>query len=228
MIRDRRGMTLMELAVSLAIMGMMALIGGIAFSSVIDHRNDIVRASVDTERASALRETVHGWLAAGTVQTRVGGGPNLNGGTSRGVQQMQTVNPSSGSTNQQSVTAAQAAGDEITFTTVAPNPAGSPGAALRLFVDGDNNTPETGLTLEYRVSTTAPLQRMQLDPTIGTITVEYLDNRTQQWYAASQVSTIQPRAVRVTLYGADGTNWPAMISLPMVFTIGTQQQGGAR
>ena len=51
---SRAGMTLMELVVALLIMAMMATMGGMAFRSIIDHRRDIVQATVTTERAAAL------------------------------------------------------------------------------------------------------------------------------------------------------------------------------
>ena len=201
--RDRRGMTLIELSVALVIVGLMAAAGTAAFASIIDHRAVILRASTATERASTLRETVHAWLVSGTVSITTGGIPR-NGG--RGATStLRTVTPGSSTAAVQSVTAAVASGDELDVTTTAPNPAGSPSARMRLFVDGDASTPETGLTLEYQASTQSPLLRIQLEPTIATIVIEYLDSRTKRWFPASQASTITPRAVRITFQGADGS-----------------------
>ncbi|HMA25683.1 MAG TPA: prepilin-type N-terminal cleavage/methylation domain-containing protein, partial [Gemmatimonadaceae bacterium] len=80
--RPRAGMTLMELVIGLAITGMMAAAGAGAFASIIDHRRGIREASVSTERAAALREMIHSWLVAGTVQIQQGGGPR---GLTRGI-----------------------------------------------------------------------------------------------------------------------------------------------
>jgi len=55
MMRARRGMTLMELVIGLAITGMMATAGAVAFGSIIDHRQVIRTATVETERAAALQ-----------------------------------------------------------------------------------------------------------------------------------------------------------------------------
>jgi len=44
MMRARRGMTLMELVIGLAITGMMASAGAVAFGAIIDHRRVIQRA----------------------------------------------------------------------------------------------------------------------------------------------------------------------------------------
>ena len=61
MMRARRGMTLMELVIGLAITGMMATAGAVAFGSIIDHRRVVRTASVTTERAAALRDMLRGW-----------------------------------------------------------------------------------------------------------------------------------------------------------------------
>ena len=51
--RARRGMTLMELVVGIAITGMMAAMGAAAFASIIDHRRVILTSTGSMERASA-------------------------------------------------------------------------------------------------------------------------------------------------------------------------------
>ena len=71
----RRGMTLMELVIGLAITGMMAAGGAGAFASIVSHREIVRTASLTTERAAALRDMIHVWISAGTVQIPRGGGP---------------------------------------------------------------------------------------------------------------------------------------------------------
>ena len=100
MLRARRGMTLMELVIGLAITGMMATVGAMTFNSIIEHRTIIRTASTSVERASALRSMVHSWLDAGTVQIPRGGGP-------RGLGRGATV------ISNQNATQAAAAGDEL-------------------------------------------------------------------------------------------------------------------
>src|SRR3954470_19642620 len=82
MMRARRGMTLMELVIGLTITGMMATAGAVAFGSIIDHRQIIRTATVETERAAAMREMIRGWINAGSIQIQQGGGPR---GLNRGV-----------------------------------------------------------------------------------------------------------------------------------------------
>src|ERR1051325_8506602 len=187
----------------------MAAAGGAAFSSVIDHRAIIRDATAEAERASALREMLRNWLVSGTIQIRQGGGPRGS-----------TVPRAGLSVGGAMPTAALAGGDELTFLTNAINPAMAQQVRIRLYVDADPNTPETGLTIEYQPNTQTPLQRKQLDPTIGVLKVEFLDRRTGRWYPASEAATVQPRAYRVTLLPPDRGTIPGILMVPMNIVIG--------
>ena len=219
MSRARTGMTLMELVVAIAITGMMAAAGAATFSSIIDHRRVIRESTVATERAAALREMIRTWIAAGTIQIQQGGGP-------RGLASNARISARPGVAS--GVTAAATAGDELAFTTSAMTPKASSATRIRLYVDGDDNTPEHGLSMEYQGSNGSPLERRQLDSTIGVMTVEFLDNRTGRWYAAIQAATIQPIAVRFAFAAAEGDSLPRILHLPFVFRIGDVQQQRGR
>ena len=124
------------------------------------------------------------------------------------------------------ISAAAATGDEISVNTTAPNPANAPSVRMRIFIDGDEGTPERGLTIEYQTSNQAPLQRLQLEPSIGGMKVEYLDQRTNRWRPASEAATIQPIAVRVWLLPASGVQLPAILQVPMIFQTSLGAQAG--
>jgi prepilin-type N-terminal cleavage/methylation domain-containing protein len=212
--RARRGMTLMELVISLAITGIMAAAGAAAFGSIIDHRRVIRDASTGTERAGALREMITSWVTAGNIRITAGG---LPGGLGRGAAATAASTASLGGSNIASVTAAQGSADELSFTTQALNPSFTGNVVIRLYVDGDANTPEQGLTIEYQPDQTKPLVRKMLDSTIDSLRVEYLDQTTNRWFSASQVATITPKAVRVTLLSSR-PNQPRILGVPMLFT----------
>lgn len=216
----RRGMTLMELVVAIALTGMMAAAGAATFASIIDHRRVIRESTVATEQAAALREMLRTWVVSSSIQIQQGGGPR---GLTTSRQATRT-----GPMSNAGVTAAATTGDELTFTTSAMTPTPSSNTRVRLFVDGDPNTPETGLAIEYQGSNAAPLQRMQLDSTIGVMVVEYLDNRTGRWYPALQAATIQPIALRFTLGPAEGDSIPRLLQLPFIFRMGDAQQARGR
>ena len=95
-------------------------------------------------------------------------------------------------------------------------------------MDGDDNTPEKGLSIEYQASNASPLARRQLDSTIGTMTVEFLDNRTGRWYGATQAATITPIAVRFAFAPAEHDSLPRLLLLPFIYRIGDVQQQRGR
>jgi hypothetical protein len=209
-------MTLMELVIGLAITGMMATAGAVAFGSIIDHRRVIHTATVETERAAAMREMIRGWINAGSIQIQQGGGPR---GLNRGVGPA-AANPAQrlggGMNTVAAVSAAAASGDELTFTTSEINPSLQANARIRLYVDADDNTPEHGLTIEYQPNARMPLVRKMIDSTIDTLHVEYLDQRTSRWIGVSQGATIQPRAARVA-FASSTTKLPPLLQVPMIF-----------
>jgi prepilin-type N-terminal cleavage/methylation domain-containing protein len=217
--RAKQGMTLMELVVAIALTGMMAAAGAATFASIIDHRRVIRESTVATERAAALREMIRTWVVSSSIQIQQGGGPRGLTAAPRG----STGNMISGG-----ITAAAQTGDELTFTTSAMTPTPSSNTRVRLFVDGDPNTTETGLSIEYQGSNAAPLRRMQLDSTIGVMVVEYLDNRTGRWYPAVQAATIQPIAMRFVFGPAEGDSIPRLLQLPFIFRMGDAQQARGR
>jgi type II secretory pathway pseudopilin PulG len=214
-------MTLMELVVAIAITGMMAAAGAATFASIIDHRRVIRESTVSTERAAALREMLRTWIVSGTIQIQQGGGP-------RGLASATRISARPGIPL--GVTAAASTGDELTINTTAMTPTSAASTRIRLFVDGDDNTPEHGLTIEYQGSNASPLERRQLDSTVGVMTVEFLDNRTGRWYPSTQAATIQPIAVRFAFTAAERDSIPRLLQLPFVFRIGDvqQQRGRAR
>lgn len=215
----RRGMTLMELVVAIALTGMMAAAGAATFASIIDHRRVIRESTVETERAAALREMVRTWIVSSSIQIQQGGGP-------RGMATARRQNNASLITG--GVTAAAQTGDELTFTTSAMTPTPSANTRVRMFVDNDPNTTEQGLAIEYQGGNATPLRRMQLDSTIALLTVEYLDNRTGRWYPAAQAATIRPIAMRFAFSAAEGDSIPRLLQLPFMVRMGDVQQQRGR
>jgi hypothetical protein len=208
-------MTLMELVIGLAITGMMAAAGAGAFASIIDHRKTIRESSAATERGSALRETIRSWIIAGTIQIQIGGGPR---GLTRGIG---TAAPTRGAMSTAAVSAAQASGDEITFTTQAVNPSLLANVRMRLYIDADANTPERGLSIEYQPNVQQPLVRKMLDSTVDSLHVEYLDAVTHRWFAASQAATLSNiLAVRLWMTPDTAAHASPVLGVPMIFTTG--------
>jgi prepilin-type N-terminal cleavage/methylation domain-containing protein len=222
-ISARSGMTLMELIVGVVLTGVMASIGAVAFYSIIDHRRTIVEASVETERASAVREMLRSWINSASIQITTSTATQTQTrtfGASGAVIQMNRVSVNANMSQPTGVTSAVSSGDELTFITNALTPALTPRTRVRLFIDGDPATPETGLSIEYQSSTAAPLQRMQLDSTIVAMSVQFLDRTTNLWYSASQAATITPIATRIWFPESDNVYVHPLLQYPMLFVIG--------
>lgn len=211
--KARRGMTLMELVIGLAITGMMATAGAAAFTSIVDHRETVRKANAATERAAALREMIRLWIMNGQVRMDVGGGPR---GLSRAGQATR-VTMRTGNTVVD-LTPAKGVGDQVTIVTSAINPSLMPNLAIRLYIDADDNTPEKGLTIEYQPNPQSSLTRRMLDSTITTLTLEYLDARTQRWIEASQAATLGGvRATRISFASSDTSVATRLLSIPITF-----------
>jgi Tfp pilus assembly protein FimT len=213
-------MTLMELMVGIVITGAVALIGGATFNSIIEHRRVILEANAEVERAAALREMLRTWIGSGTIQITTGGA------TARGVRGATVTRPTIAtptSSTVPAITAAASTGDELTFVTNALTPIQTSSTRVRLFVDMDPNTPETGLTIEYQsaVQTQAsPLQRRQLDSTIVAMSVEFLDQTTGIWYPYSEAATIRPMAASLYFPPVDNYYVPPLLQYPLLFVMG--------
>jgi len=206
MTRSRRaGMTFMELLVGLTLTGVMAAAGVAAFGSIIDHRRVIKESTVAMERAAALRELLGVWIGSGTPLIQQGGVPRIGGRASSVTAVSQTIS------------AAASSGDELSFVTTALTPALTPSIRMRLFIDADDGTPERGLTIEYQASNQSPLVRRELEPSIGALKVEYLDQRTNRWRPASEAAAIQPIALRLPLFPPEHGELPPMLQVPLIF-----------
>jgi prepilin-type N-terminal cleavage/methylation domain-containing protein len=216
----RRGMTLVELVVGVVITGLMAAAGAAAFGTIIDHRRVVVDSSLQVERAAALRDLLRSWVASGSIRIQSQGAPGVStrGAAVRAATTSSSLVPA--------ITAAVSSGDELRFSTSALTPALTPNVLVRLFVDGDPNTLEQGLTIEYQQNAAAPLQRRQLDSAITQITVEYLDRTTNRWTPASEVAAIRPIAARLS-FASDTSDVHPLLSLPLVFAMaGAGQAAG--
>jgi prepilin-type N-terminal cleavage/methylation domain-containing protein len=232
--RARRGMTLMELMVGLVITGLVAMVGATAFYSIIDHRYTVIQSTIDTERASALREMLRTWIGSASIQIQSGGAQGRNTLTTYGpsgiVRRTTITTGREQQSDVPSITAAASTGDEITFLTNALTPAMTPNTRVRLFVDGDAATPEVGLTIEFQASTATPLQRRQLDSTIVMMTVEFLDGTTNRWVPYSEAATIRATAARLYFPPVENYSVPELLQYPLLFVIQppTQEAQGGR
>ncbi|MDA1081529.1 MAG: type II secretion system protein [Gemmatimonadetes bacterium] len=222
MMRARSGMTLLELIVALSILAMMTIAGAVAFGMTIDRQETIREASVDVERAAALRETLRQWILQGDPQVTTGGAPRGGRGGGTGGRQLASVAPGARGTSATTagVTAAVSTGNELTVVTNGPNPLMAANVRIRIFVDADDDTPEQGLVIEYQASTQTPLLRRELDPSVGDLAIEFYDQRTGRWIPSTEAATGQLIALRIAMIAADGFVLPRLLELPLTIVFG--------
>jgi hypothetical protein len=74
--------------------------------------------------------------------------------------------------------------------------------------------------MEYQPNPQSSLTRRMLDSTITSLTLEYLDGRTQRWIESSQAATIgNMRATRISFVSSDTSVASRLLSIPI--TVGT-------
>jgi hypothetical protein len=211
----RTGTTLLELVVALGITGVVALTGATAFRQLSLQRELALSAARATEQAAARRAVLADWLDHAIIespaesqrreQRDVAAQAQLL--TRRGLQGSAASKP-----------AARGAGDALYFVTSVP-PAGVPaGTRVRLYVDIDSDTPERGLTLEFRRAPGLPFERRQLDARITQLGVEFQDVATRRWHSTQDAGTLRAVAVRLRLPWIVGRD-ARLAALPLTFSM---------
>lgn len=190
----RRGMTLLELVLALLITGMIAAIGTAAFNSVLDHRAT-TRASIDEiTRAAATRAALVSWLSSARFSSDAQRPPtatSLNLGEDD---------------------------DALVVFVSTPTPLDYTEAAVHLFIDRDQETPEDGLVAEMQ-SAEQPagvLFRTEIDSTVTGLLVEYLDAQTNRWVPRKEGIVREPLAMRMTLSARAPDTLPSLLRVPFV------------
>ena len=192
----RRGLTLIELVVALAITGVAMAAGFGAIGSVLDQRGRVEQAGAAIASAAAERGELISWLG-GTHLTVEEGGPSFRG-----------LDGVSG----------DSADDELTVLTTAATPLETDETILRLYVDRDERTPERGLTAVFTEWRGTGSVRQELDPRVTGLAIRYRSSLLTgaAWLPSWISSTILPAGVEVTLSGDGPDSLPALLRVPIV------------
>ena len=195
----RAGMTLMELVVALAVTGMIAALGAATFNTVLDTRARAREATNTVTSAAATRAMLVSWMSSGRI-------------TNQAERATATTSLNLGEDD-----------DALLVVATTSTPVSSAETVVHLFIDRDDETPETGLVaeLESLDLTSNELQtrithKVQLDSTVRGLLVEYLDEDSRRWIPRREAVTRAPVAVRVTLSAGGTDTLPALLRLPIV------------
>lgn len=194
--RARRGATVLELAIALAIASLMCVTGYEALTTVIAHRQREQDAIADLRRAADTRRTLLAWLEGATVIERAGA-------DFQGIHRENRGAPD----------------DELLFLTTAPTALGDGYAIVRLFVDRDDATPERGLTAELRQWGGARISRIELDRDVVSLRIRYFTGLLGEakWIDTWVSSSLVPQAVQLTLdtSRSRGATLHSLLALPI-------------
>jgi len=193
--RARGGVTVMELLFGLTVIALVLSIGTGTLALLTDGRSR--RPDVAAlERDLAVRRTLVEWLEE--AHATMGGTFQLVDGNRRGHH-----------------------ADVLLFTTTAPTPLGNAGAGVRLYIDDDRATPETGLTAELTSWPGGPTARLQLDSTVVGFDVRCLTELLggRRWVASWMSTTVMPRAVELTLRGGANAPLSPVLRMPILVAI---------
>lgn len=197
--RRRPGTTVIELLFGLAVLALVASIGTGTLYVLGGSRSESRDALDTVRRDAALRRTIVEWLegAHGTL-----------GATSGAFQLVDATHLGHNS-------------DILTFTTTAHTSLGTPETTIRLYIDDDRRTPESGLTAELASWPGGPVQRIELDSAVTTLDVRCLTSLIgdRQWVSSWTSTSLLPRAVRLQLGGAPNHPIAPLLKLPIVVAV---------
>jgi hypothetical protein len=182
----------LELVVALVVTGLVATVGAGAFEQLIARRANVLAATIATERASARRALLQEWVTGGTLIQ-----PLRHESVEAEWRAFDT-------TLAETLRPPATRGDALWFETSAATPAAAPNVTMRLYVDDDRDTAERGLCVSFRRGPEAPVERLELDPTVTALHVDYLAAEDRRWLAARDVGGVPVLAARLRLDVADG------------------------
>ena len=202
MTRRRRGFTLLELAVALAVGGIAISAGYAALAALVDQRGRIDAATRETSHAFTLRSALAAWLAGAKFEPRGSSGAYLGIDGAHGA--------SDGLPD-----------DQVTFLTAARTPAGDGATIVRLYVARTVTGAPAGLAADFTRPPGAGRQTVILDSTIAGLDVRYAPGLfgRQGWTTAWLASEPLPAGVQLTLYAAPHDSLTPLLRPPIVVTL---------
>lgn len=193
-VRARRGLTLLELVVALAVGGAALAAGGTAFATLADRRQALLGESQREERALAARRALVAWLA----ETRT----DADGALRVVAVAQRTV-------------AGRRDDDTVRFVTTADGDA----RAVQLFIARDAAQP--ALVAELRRAGDAP-RRITLASAVDGFAVSVLSSAFggRRWQRGWAGGALRPEALRLHLEAVEGSALPAALHDDITVVLG--------
>lgn len=198
----RSGFTLIEVLVGVAVGGVVVTAGFAALTTVRDRSAHAHAATVAALEGATARATLVEWLGTAQLQS------TELGGRFEGLDAEEHA----------------LEWDEISFPMRAQSPLRTPVTQVRLLIDVDPETPETGLVADLAGLQGELPVRVSLVPRATGMLIRYLPDvdGPVEW-AESWVGGPLPRAVELTLLDDPADPLPPLLRLPIRVTLATLQ-----
>lgn len=201
--RRRRGFTLIEVVVGLAVGGIVVLAGFAALAAVQDRSAHAADATTRVLESATIRSTLIHWLSAARLQSGELG-VQFEGLDARehGLEW-----------------------DELTFVTQADTPVDMPVTAVRLFMDTDPETPERGLVAELVGRLIDEPIVMELVPDAVGLRIRYLPalDGTVEWAESWAGQGQLPPGIEITLVQDPDAPLAPLLRRPILMAMPTIQ-----
>lgn len=191
----RAGVTLIELVVALTITAAVFTVGYGALALAMDRREAAVAALDRDLRAASVRSSLQAWLTDVRL-TAESSRPVFNGAD--GIHQ-------------------DLPDDELVFLTSAPTPLGAGLTLVRLFIDRDPDTPETGLVADLGAWLGTARARVALVPEAVGLDVHYRSRLLggRPWHPSWISSSVVPAGLEVRIVGAGDAPLHPLLAYPL-------------
>lgn len=195
----RPGMTLLELVVGLAIVGMATSAGYAAFVTAADQRERAAEALAEARQDAAVRQLLVDWLR-GARLTVEQAGPSFTGldGTHDGWPD-----------------------DELRFLTTVPAAPDAGEAIIRLYIDRDEATPERGLVADVAEWRGTTRRRVELAPAATGLGIRYLTgvSGATRWLPSWISTSVLPRGVELMVEAEAPDSLPTLLRRPVLVAL---------
>jgi len=189
------GFTLIEVMVAVAVGGIVLLAGLTTLTTVQDRSEHALQATTQAREIAAVRSTLIDWLTCAEVSMQELGA-NFEG---------------------QDAGDLDLPGDELSFPTRSRTGLRTSPTAVRLFLDADPDTPETGLVAELTGRIGTEPGRLELVSQAVALDIRYLPNGddTVEWTDSWVGQPRLPRAVELTIGGDPDAPLPLLLRMPI-------------
>jgi prepilin-type N-terminal cleavage/methylation domain-containing protein len=198
-----RGFTLMEVLIGLTVAALALTAGFATLGFITDTNKPVDVASALALKGATTRNLLTEWL--GEARYRVGRRGMTFQGLDDEVYGTET--------------------DEIIFPTTASTPLGVGTTVVRLFIDDDNDTPESGLVAELTELPADEPRVVELIPEVGSLEIRYLlpiEGTTGEW-VDGWISNRLPRAIELLLGPTRYDTLPPLLRYPLLVPLETER-----